>query len=159
MARVAAQPRASEHALGLRTARPDLATPLPGPAGQVAPAGRGAAGGEGRLFPALARCPGPARQAARGRRRSQREGLCRRPALGPAAGRQGPGEGDAAGAAAGANPPHPGRPQTPRLAGTKGRLAPPGTGGGRRPRARAVRPGSTRGGAGEGRDLRVGKAN
>lgn len=108
MRRVAAQPRASEHALGLRATRLDLATPLPGPAGQVAPAGRGAAGGAGRLFPALARCPGPARQAARGRRRSQREGLCRRPALGPAAGRQGPGEGDAAGAAAGANPPIPG---------------------------------------------------
>lgn len=137
--------------------RPSLPTPAPGQAGQAAPAGRGAASGAGRLFRALARCPGPARQAARGRRRSQKEGLCRRPALGRAARRQGLGEGDAAGTAAGADPPPPpGRPQTPRLAGTSGRLAPPGAGGGRQqarglPRAPAARPGRTRGGSGEGR--------
>lgn len=153
------QPRVFDHALGLRAARPDLPTPLPGPAGQVAPAGCGAADWAGRLFLALAQCPGPARQAAQGRRRSQREGLCRRPALGPAARRQGLGEGDAAGAAAGANPPHsPSRAAADTASGGLQReLAPPGTGGGRRPSARAARPVRTRGGTGEGRGLRVGK--
>lgn len=45
----------------------------------------------------------------------------------------GPEGGDAAGAAAGLDTPPstPGQPQTPRLAGTTGRLAPRGTGGGR----------------------------
>lgn len=138
--------RAAEHAPGPCAATARLPTPAPGPAGQAAPAGRGAASGAGRLFRALARCPGPARQAAPGRRRSQKEGLCRRPALGPAARRQGLGEGDAAGTAAGADPPPPpppGRPQTPRLAGTSGRLAPPGAGGGgRQARGAPVRTGS-----------------
>lgn len=68
----------------------------------------------------------------RRRRRSQKEGLCRRPAFGAG------GQGDAAGAAAGSDPPA-GRPQTPRLAGTRGRLAPPCTGGGRgRPALRVL---------------------
>lgn len=53
----------------------------------------------------------------------------------PRPGRRPPGPegGDAAGAAAGLDTPStPGQPQTPRLAGTTGRLAPRGTGGGRR---------------------------
>lgn len=57
------QPRATEHAQGPESCTPTSPLQRPG-AGQEAPPGRGAAGRAGRLFRALARCPGPARQAA-----------------------------------------------------------------------------------------------
>lgn len=79
----------------LHTAGLTRAAPRPAPHPRAWPGRSGGSGGawggrRGReAIPGLAQRPGPARQAARGRRRSQKEGLCRRPALGPAARRQG----------------------------------------------------------------------
>lgn len=56
------------------------------------------------------------------------------------------------------SPPPPSRAAADTASGGLQReLAPPGTGGGRRPSIRAARPVRTRGGTGEGRGLRVGK--
>jgi hypothetical protein len=136
---------------------PGLAPRGPGRADQAAPPGRGAGGWAGRLFRALAQCPGPARQAARGRRRSQKEGLCRRPALGPAARRQELGGGRRRRDSRRRGPPTPPRGGRRHRAwrapeGGWHRGAPEGVGSQRRGlrSAQAARPGRTGGAAGEG---------
>lgn len=160
----ALSPHAQEGLGPQRSSRGPSLYPTP-PHSTPAPPGRGAGGRAGRLFRALAQCPSPARQAARGRRRSQKEGLCRRPALGPAARRQGLGGGRRRRSRRQRGPPHPSCPGGRRhraWRATEGgwhRRALEGVDGRRwgLPSAQTARPGRTRGSAGEGRGPQCGE--